>query len=179
MSCCWCSVPKHSNYFRLNRLHFLNLAKIRKNIDPISGLWTNQETRTTCKFVIRSSYPRQKKTFSEIGKRAKKTKEENVQEKSKMNVLLEELEIQFQNAQEIIEALDNENKELWEKKTQMHNNSITWFFLLIPSAYVFFGLWVRTKSWAFICWKKRNWWEAVRNHCLSNWDLLGILACWG
>ena len=44
--------------------------------------------------------------------KAKKTKEENVQEKSKMNVLLEELEIQFQNAQEIIEALDNENKEL-------------------------------------------------------------------
>ena len=43
---------------------------------------------------------------------AKKTEEENFQEKSKMNVLIEVLEVQLQNAQEIIEALDNENKEL-------------------------------------------------------------------
>ncbi|XVE56853.1 hypothetical protein DITRI_Ditri04bG0043900 [Diplodiscus trichospermus] len=43
---------------------------------------------------------------------AKKTEEENVKKKSEMNVLIEELEFQLQNAQEIIEALDNENKEL-------------------------------------------------------------------
>ncbi|XWS60477.1 hypothetical protein CRYUN_Cryun07bG0039500 [Craigia yunnanensis] len=43
---------------------------------------------------------------------AKKTEEENVQEKSEMNVLIEELKVQLQNAQEIIEALDNDNKEL-------------------------------------------------------------------
>ncbi|XWS51198.1 hypothetical protein CRYUN_Cryun12cG0156300 [Craigia yunnanensis] len=54
---------------------------------------------------------------------AKKTEEENVQEKSEMNVLLEELEVQRQNAQEIIEALDNENKELRGKLIKSEKNA--------------------------------------------------------
>ncbi|XWS47956.1 hypothetical protein CRYUN_Cryun13aG0030500 [Craigia yunnanensis] len=54
---------------------------------------------------------------------AKKTEEENVQEKSEMNVLIEELEVQLQNAQEIIEALDNKNKELRGKLITSEKNA--------------------------------------------------------
>ena len=54
---------------------------------------------------------------------AKKTEEENFQEKSKMNVLIEVLEVQLQNAQEIIEALDNENKELRGKLIKSEKNA--------------------------------------------------------
>ncbi|XP_022737600.1 uncharacterized protein LOC111290521 [Durio zibethinus] len=54
---------------------------------------------------------------------AKKTEEEHVQEKFKMNVLIEELEVQLQNAQEIIEALDNENKELRGKLITSEKNA--------------------------------------------------------
>ncbi|XVF11840.1 hypothetical protein REPUB_Repub08aG0061900 [Reevesia pubescens] len=54
---------------------------------------------------------------------AKKTEDENVEEKSKMNVLIEELEIQLQNAQEIVEALDNENKELRGKLMKTEKNA--------------------------------------------------------
>ncbi|KAE8716027.1 Myosin heavy chain-related, putative isoform 2 [Hibiscus syriacus] len=43
---------------------------------------------------------------------ARKSMKENVQEKSQMNVLIEELEVQLQNAQEIIDELENENKAL-------------------------------------------------------------------
>ncbi|KAK9996171.1 hypothetical protein SO802_020857 [Lithocarpus litseifolius] len=46
---------------------------------------------------------------------AKKIQEETVQEKARMNGLIEELEVQFQNAQKIMEHLDKENKELKEK----------------------------------------------------------------
>ncbi|OMO82985.1 hypothetical protein COLO4_22753 [Corchorus olitorius] len=54
---------------------------------------------------------------------AKKTEEENFQEKSKMNVLVKELEVQLQNAQEIIEGLDNENKELRGKLITSEKNA--------------------------------------------------------
>ncbi|GLT25230.1 hypothetical protein SLA2020_003740 [Shorea laevis] len=46
---------------------------------------------------------------------AKKIQEENAQEKARMSLLIEELEVQVQNAQEIIKNLDKENKELREK----------------------------------------------------------------
>ncbi|XVF08980.1 hypothetical protein REPUB_Repub07fG0050900 [Reevesia pubescens] len=54
---------------------------------------------------------------------AKKTEEENVQEKSKKKVLIEELEVQLRNAEEIIEALDNENKELRVKLITSEKNA--------------------------------------------------------
>ncbi|XP_022768941.1 girdin-like [Durio zibethinus] len=54
---------------------------------------------------------------------AKKTEEEIVQEKSKMNVVIEGLEFQLQNAQEIIEVLDNENKELRGKLITSENTA--------------------------------------------------------
>ncbi|OMO53167.1 hypothetical protein CCACVL1_28832 [Corchorus capsularis] len=54
---------------------------------------------------------------------AKKTEEENFQEKSKMNVFVKELEVQLQNAQEIIEGLDNENKELRGKLITSEKNA--------------------------------------------------------
>ncbi|XVF50027.1 hypothetical protein PTKIN_Ptkin04bG0062600 [Pterospermum kingtungense] len=47
----------------------------------------------------------------------------NEEEKSEMNVLIEELEVQLQNAQEIIEARDNENKELREKLITSEKNA--------------------------------------------------------
>ncbi|XVF54392.1 hypothetical protein PTKIN_Ptkin05aG0177200 [Pterospermum kingtungense] len=53
----------------------------------------------------------------------KKNEEENIQEKSKMNVLIQELEFQLQNAKEIIEELDNENKELRGKLITSEKNA--------------------------------------------------------
>ncbi|XP_038997207.1 putative WEB family protein At1g65010, chloroplastic isoform X2 [Hibiscus syriacus] len=54
---------------------------------------------------------------------ARKLEEENVQEKSQMNLLIEEFEVQLQNAQEIIEELENENKALRGKLTAFENNA--------------------------------------------------------
>ncbi|KAK8511724.1 hypothetical protein V6N11_050616 [Hibiscus sabdariffa] len=54
---------------------------------------------------------------------ARKLEDENVQEKSQMNVLIEELEVQLQNAQEIIEELENENKALRGKLIASENNA--------------------------------------------------------
>lgn len=54
---------------------------------------------------------------------AKKIQEETVQEKARMNGLIEELEIQFQSAQKIMEHLDKENKELKEKLDKSEMNA--------------------------------------------------------
>lgn len=54
---------------------------------------------------------------------AKKIQEETVQEKARMNGLIEELEIQFQSAQKIMEHLDKENKELKEKLDKSEVNA--------------------------------------------------------
>ncbi|XVF50017.1 hypothetical protein PTKIN_Ptkin04bG0061900 [Pterospermum kingtungense] len=54
---------------------------------------------------------------------AEETEEENVQEKSEMNVLIRELEVLLLKAHEIIEALDNENKELREKLIASEKNA--------------------------------------------------------
>lgn len=53
---------------------------------------------------------------------ATKIQEETVEEKARMNGLILELEIRFQDAQKIIEGLEEENKELKEKlDTSMRN----------------------------------------------------------
>ncbi|XP_075660579.1 uncharacterized protein LOC142630467 isoform X1 [Castanea sativa] len=54
---------------------------------------------------------------------AKKIQEETVQEKARMNGLIEELEVQFKNAQKIMEHLDKENKELKEKLDKSETNA--------------------------------------------------------
>lgn len=54
---------------------------------------------------------------------AKKIQEETVQEKARMKGLIEELEVQFQNAQKIMEHLDKENKELKEKLDKSETNA--------------------------------------------------------
>lgn len=54
---------------------------------------------------------------------AKKIQEETVQEKARMKGLIEELELQFQNAQKIMEHLDKENKELKEKLDKSETNA--------------------------------------------------------
>ena len=54
---------------------------------------------------------------------AKKIQEETVQEKARMNGLIEELEVQFQSAQKIMEHLDKENKELKEKLDKSEMNA--------------------------------------------------------
>ncbi|KAG4116673.1 hypothetical protein ERO13_D12G183500v2 [Gossypium hirsutum] len=54
---------------------------------------------------------------------ARKSEEENAQENSQMNVLIEELEVQLQNAHEIIEALEKENKALSGKLIASEKNA--------------------------------------------------------
>ncbi|TYJ05890.1 hypothetical protein E1A91_A12G195300v1 [Gossypium mustelinum] len=54
---------------------------------------------------------------------AKKSEEENAQENSQMNVLIEELKVQLQNAHEIIEALEKENKALRGKLIASEKNA--------------------------------------------------------
>ncbi|GMY15548.1 intracellular protein transport protein USO1 isoform X1 [Fagus crenata] len=54
---------------------------------------------------------------------AKKIQEETVQEKARMDGLIEELEVQFQNAKKIMECLDKENKELKEKLDTSETNA--------------------------------------------------------
>ncbi|KAG8475791.1 hypothetical protein CXB51_032567 [Gossypium anomalum] len=54
---------------------------------------------------------------------AQKSEEENAQENSQMNVLIEELEVQLQNAHEIIEALEKENKALRGKLIASEKNA--------------------------------------------------------
>lgn len=56
---------------------------------------------------------------------ATKIQEETVEEKARMNGLILELEIRFQDAQKIIEGLEEENKELKEKlDTSMRNTRV-------------------------------------------------------
>jgi 6-pyruvoyl-tetrahydropterin synthase len=54
---------------------------------------------------------------------AKKIQEESVKEKDRMNELIQELEVQFQDAQQIIKYLDKENKELKEKLDTSETNA--------------------------------------------------------
>jgi chromosome segregation ATPase len=54
---------------------------------------------------------------------AKKIQEESVKEKDRMNELIQELEVQFQDAQQIIKCLDKENKELKEKLDTSETNA--------------------------------------------------------
>ncbi|GLT72448.1 hypothetical protein SLA2020_443820 [Shorea laevis] len=54
---------------------------------------------------------------------AKKIQGETVEEKARMNELIQELEVQFQDAQKIIECLDKENKELKEKLDTSETNA--------------------------------------------------------
>lgn len=54
---------------------------------------------------------------------AKKIREETVEEKARMNELIQELEVQFQDAQKIIECLDKENKKLKEKLDTSETNA--------------------------------------------------------
>lgn len=46
---------------------------------------------------------------------AKKIQKENIQEKASMDSLIEELEVQIQDAEEVIQCLEKENKELKKK----------------------------------------------------------------
>ncbi|KAE8124409.1 hypothetical protein FH972_019299 [Carpinus fangiana] len=54
---------------------------------------------------------------------AKKIQEESVKEKDRMNELIQELEVQFQDAQQIIKCLDKENKDLKEKLDTSETNA--------------------------------------------------------
>ncbi|MBA0621264.1 hypothetical protein Godav_006908 [Gossypium davidsonii] len=54
---------------------------------------------------------------------SRKSEEENAQENSQMNALIEELEVQLQNAHEIIEALEKENKALSGKLIASEKNA--------------------------------------------------------
>ena len=55
--------------------------------------------------------------------KAKKIQEESVKEKDRMNESIQELEVQFHNAQQIIKCLDKENKELKEKLDTSETNA--------------------------------------------------------
>lgn len=54
---------------------------------------------------------------------AKKIQEETVREKTRMNVLIQELEVECQDARKITECLDMENKELREKLDTSETNT--------------------------------------------------------
>ncbi|KAF5477114.1 hypothetical protein F2P56_003786 [Juglans regia] len=54
---------------------------------------------------------------------ANKIQEETTEERARMNGMIQELEAQFQDAQKIIESLDEENKELKEKLDMSEKNA--------------------------------------------------------